>query len=78
MSGSEGGDFFMPRVFLTGNDANFELALRKFKKMVEKSAVLSELRKRQQYEKPSVKDKKKRLAARKRLMKKNRKMQFAR
>ena len=49
-----------------------------FKKMVEKSAVLSELRKRQQYEKPSVKDKKKRLAARKRLMKKNRKMQFAR
>ena len=70
--------FFMPRVFLTGSDANFELALRKFKKMVEKSAVLSELRKRQQYEKPSVKDKKKRLAARKRLMKKNRKMQFAR
>lgn len=69
----EGGDC-VPRVFLDEGDDNFELALRRFKKMVEKSAILSELRKRQQYEKPSVKDKKKRMAARKRLLKKTRKM----
>lgn len=68
------GVIYLPRVFLDDGDDNFELALRRFKKMVEKSAILSELRKRQQYEKPSVKDKKKRMAARKRLLKKTRKM----
>ena len=48
-------------------------ALRRFKRKCEKSGILSELKKRQHYEKPSVKRKKKALAAKKRAMKKSRK-----
>ncbi len=48
----------------------FESALKRFKKQVEKAGVLSEVRKREYYEKPSVKKKKKAIAARKRAMKK--------
>ena len=44
---------------------SFESALRRFKKMCEKSGVLSEIRRREHYEKPSVRRKKKALAARK-------------
>ena len=48
----------------------FEQALRRFKKQCEKSGILSEIKKREHYEKPSVRLKKKSLAARKRLLKK--------
>ncbi len=65
----------MPGVTLGEND-NFDYALRKFKKQVEKAGILSELKKRQHYEKPSIQKKKKEAAARKRLMKKMRKMQM--
>jgi small subunit ribosomal protein S21 len=51
----------------------FETALKRFKKQVEKAGILSEIRKREHYEKPSVKRKKKALAARKRALKKLRK-----
>ena len=44
----------------------FERALRRFRRTVERSGVLKELRRRQYYEKPSVRSKKKSLAARKR------------
>ena len=54
---------------------SFEQAFRRFKKQVEKGGVLSEIKKREHYEKPSIKNKKKRLAARKRLMKKLKKLQ---
>lgn len=54
----------------------FENALKRFKKQIEKAGVLSEVRKREFYEKPSVKKKKKALAARKRVMKKIRKMNY--
>ena len=47
----------------------FENALRRFKKQCEKSGVLSEIRKREYYEKPSVKRKRKLLAARKKAFK---------
>jgi small subunit ribosomal protein S21 len=47
--------------------------LKAFKKQVEKAGVLSELKKRQHYEKPSVKRKKKSIAARKRRIKQARK-----
>jgi len=60
-------------VLLEDNEI-FDIALRRFKKQVEKSGILSELKKRQHYEKPSVQRKKKRAAARKRLLKKMRKM----
>ena len=45
---------------------SLDSALRRFKKQVGKSGVLAELRKRECYEKPSVKRKKKSEAARKR------------
>ncbi len=44
---------------------SFESALRRFKKLCEKSGVLSEVRRREHYDKPSVRRKKKSLAARK-------------
>ncbi|MEA2101422.1 MAG: 30S ribosomal protein S21 [Thermodesulfobacteriota bacterium] len=47
----------------------FESAMKRFKKQVEKAGVLSEVRKREYYEKPSVKKKKKAIAARKRALK---------
>lgn len=43
-----------------------DMALRRFKRQCARSGVLSELRKREHYEKPSVKRKKKSEAARKR------------
>jgi len=65
----------LAEVFL-GNDDNFEYALRKFKKQVEKAGILSELKKRQHYEKPGVRRRKKEAAAKKRLMKKLRKLRM--
>ena len=52
---------------------SFESALKRFKKQCEKAGILSEIRKREHYEKPSVRKKKKALAAKKRAMKKMRK-----
>jgi small subunit ribosomal protein S21 len=52
----------------------FESALRRFKKQCEKTGILSEIKKREHYEKPSVKRKKKILAAKKRALKKMKKM----
>ena len=63
----------MPGVYLNEDDYNFDIALRRFKKQVEKAGILSEMKKRQHFEKPSVMRKKKKAAARKRLMKKMRK-----
>ena len=44
-------------------------ALRRFKRQCARAGVISELKKRQHYEKPSVKRKKKSEAARKRMYK---------
>lgn len=52
---------------------SFESAVRRFKRSCEKAGILTELRKREHYEKPSVRRKKKRIAARKRALKKTRK-----
>jgi small subunit ribosomal protein S21 len=52
------------------DNESFEQAIRRFKKQVEKGGVLSEVKKREHYEKPSVRLKKKSIAARKRLVKK--------
>ncbi len=64
----------MPGVFVR-EDEPFESALRRFKKQLQKSGVLGEAKKRRAYDKPSVKKKKKSLLARKRLLRKLRKMQ---
>lgn len=49
---------------------SFEAALKMFKKQCEREGILSEIKKREHYEKPSVKRKKKILAAKKKLAKK--------
>jgi small subunit ribosomal protein S21 len=50
-------------------EGDFEKALKKFKKIIEKEGVLTEYKRREFYEKPSVKRKRKERAARKRLIK---------
>lgn len=47
---------------------SIESAIRRFKKLCEKAGILAELRKREHYEKPSVKRKKKAIAAKKRAL----------
>jgi small subunit ribosomal protein S21 len=44
----------------------FDNLLRRFRKAVDKSGIMAELRKREHYEKPSVKKKRKMAASRKR------------
>jgi small subunit ribosomal protein S21 len=58
----------MPGITIREGDS-FEAALKRFKKQCEKAGILSEVRKREAYEKPSVKRKKKAAAARKRSVK---------
>ena len=67
----------LPGVYLDDGEYNFDIALRRFKKQVEKAGILSEMKKRQHFEKPSVMRKKKKAAARKRLLKKIRKLNVA-
>jgi small subunit ribosomal protein S21 len=49
-----------------GKTESFESAMKRFKRSVSREGVLAEVRKREQYDKPSVKRKKKSEAARKR------------
>ena len=51
------------------DNESLDSALRRFKRQCAKSGVMSEIRKREHYEKPSVKRKKKSEAARKRKFK---------
>ena len=67
----KGGDFDMPKTVVRKNES-LDDALRRFKRSVSKSGTLQEYRKREFYEKPSVKRKLKSEAARKRKNKKNR------
>ena len=55
----------MPEVKV-GENESIEVALRRFKKKIQKAGILSEVKKRERYEKPSVKRKRKSEAARKR------------
>lgn len=52
------------------DEESFENALRRFKRKCEKSGVLTELKKRQHYEKPSVKRKRKETQAKKKMARK--------
>lgn len=66
----------MPQVRLRENEP-FEVALRRFKRICEKTGVLSEIRRREYYEKPTAVRKRKLAAAIKRqqkrtMMEKNR------
>ena len=64
----------MPGVVVR-EDEPFENALKRFKKQVQKSGILGEAKRRRAYDKPSVKKKKKSLLARKRILRKLRRMQ---
>ncbi len=66
-------------IFLAGiivkEGESFEQALKRFKRLVEKTKILSEVKKREFYEKPGVKRRKKFQASRKKLIKKLKKLQ---
>lgn len=53
-----------------GENESIDSAIKRFKRKCQKDGIIGDLRKREQYEKPSVKKKKKQEAARKRAMKK--------
>ena len=63
----------MPVIKLRDNEP-FEVAMKRFKKQCEKACILSELKRREYYDKPIVRRKKKAAAARKRALKKQRRM----
>ena len=48
----------MPEVRVRENE-NIESALKRFKKKIQKAGILSEIKRRERYEKPSVKRKRK-------------------
>ncbi len=50
-------------------NSNFEKAFKKFKRLVEKEGILTEVRRRQFYEKPSEKKKRRERQTRKRIAK---------
>jgi small subunit ribosomal protein S21 len=58
----------MPSIRVRESDS-FENVLKRFKKQCEKEGILSEVKKREYYDKPSVKKKKKAIAARKKAVK---------
>ena len=58
----------MPGLKVKDNES-YDSAVRRFKKQCEKAGILSEIRRREFYEKPSVRRKKKSIAARKRALK---------
>ena len=55
----------MPEVKV-GENESIESALKRFKKKIQKAGILSEIKRRETYEKPSIKKKRKSEAARKR------------
>ena len=61
-------------VYIT--DGNVEKALRKFKKKIQESGLLEELRERETYEKPTTERKRKKGAAKARLRKQIRSQQL--
>ena len=62
-----GGERYMAGVRVKDNEP-IESAIRRFKKQCEKAGILQELKKREHYEKPSVRRKRKAIAARKRAL----------
>jgi len=60
----------MPTVRIRETNDNFELNLRRFKRLCEKAGILSDLRRHEFYEKPTWERKRKKAAAVKRYQKK--------
>lgn len=66
----------MPTVRVKENE-NFEVSLRRFKRLCEKASILSDLRRHEYYEKPTWKRKRKKASAVKRYQKKLSREQIA-
>jgi len=71
----KGGEKLMPGIRIKEGES-FESALKRFKKQCEKAGILGEIKKREHYDKPSVKKKKKAIAAKKRAVKRTKKREF--
>lgn len=56
-------------VVIVNENESFEKVLKRFKRIVEKEGILTEVKRRQFYEKPSEKKKRKERSARKRILK---------
>ncbi len=56
-------------IVVVNENEPFEKALKRFKRIVEKEGILTEVKRRQFYEKPSEKKKRKERSARKRILK---------
>jgi small subunit ribosomal protein S21 len=65
---------FLPTVIAKDNEP-FDILLKRFKKKCERAAILSEIKKHQAYEKPSVKKKREENVARRKIVKAQRRMQ---
>jgi small subunit ribosomal protein S21 len=61
----KGGLIFLAEVRLQDGES-IESALKRFKKKIQKSGILSEIKRRERYEKPSIRRKRKSESARKR------------
>ncbi|MBW6513266.1 MAG: 30S ribosomal protein S21 [Candidatus Syntrophosphaera sp.] len=64
----------MPTVVAKDNES-FDYLLKRFKKKCEKAAILSEIKKRQAFEKPSVRKKREANASARKMLKVQRRMQ---
>ena len=61
---AEGGNIYMSQINVRDNES-LDSALKRFKRQTTRDGIIQEVRKREHYEKPSVKRKKKSEAARK-------------
>jgi small subunit ribosomal protein S21 len=66
----EGGERQMPTGVRVRDNESFEQALRRFKRKCEKAGILSEVKRRRYYEKPSEKRKRQIIQARKKMLRK--------
>lgn len=66
----------MPSIRVKDNE-NFEVSLRRFKRLCEKASILADLRRHEFYEKPTWKRKRKKASAVKRFQKKVQREQAA-
>jgi small subunit ribosomal protein S21 len=65
-----GGEPFMPTGVVVRDNESFEQALRRFKRKCEKAGILSEVKRRRFYEKPSDQRKRQMIQARKKMLRK--------
>lgn len=68
--GHEGGVSLVSEVRISENDS-FETALKRFNRKVQQDGILAEARRREHYEKPSMKRKRKEAARRRKTMRKS-------